>query len=273
MQVGTYSDGRPLNYDEATHSFDVGGTAVTSSDVMAYDDAGQVSWVNPETRTWARTYFAAPPVGVPQPQVRTVDAVPVTREPKKFPTWVVVVAVVAAVLMLGCCVAVALSAIVASDQYSETSTSSITSSTVVPEPDVSSETPSNGLSADEVAYAKSVSMITAEVASGLGEIGRILSEDAKGVFSDGDVKDALFEQIDIVKGGYDAIKELEAPERLKPAHDDLLAAMKLFDESMDELSEGVEKVDAKKVTHASQLMIEGSKKMQDATAELQDVRD
>lgn len=274
MQVGTYFDGRPLGYDEATHTFDVGGTPVSSSDVMAYDDAGQISWSSPDTRTWARTYFAAPFVGtMEQPAARAVDAVPVTPEPRKFPTWVVVVVVIAAVLVLGCCAAVALSAIVASDQYSNVSSSSIETSVSVPEPDVSTETSQSGLSAAELSYAESVSTITADVADGLGEIGRILTEDPKGVFSDGDQKDSLYEQIDIVKSGYDSVKALDAPERLKPAHADLLAAMKLFDQSMDELSDGVEKIDAKKVTHASELMIAGSKKMQEATAKLKDVRD
>lgn len=274
MQVGTYFDGRPLGYDEASHTFDVGGTPVSSSDVMAYDDAGQISWNSPETRTWARTYFAAPPLGaMRQPAARAVDAVPVTPEPKKFPTWVVVVVVIAAVLVLGCCAAVALSAIVASDQYSGVSSSTVETSAPVPESDVSTETPQSGLSAAELAYAESVSTITADVAKGLGEIGRILTEDPKGVFSNRDARDSLFDQIGIVKDGYDSVKALDPPERLKPAHADLLAAMKLFDESMDELSEGVEKIDAKKVTHASELMIAGSKKMQDATAKLKDVQD
>jgi len=55
MQVGTYSDGRPLNYDENSASFDVGGTPVTPADVVGYDEAGQVDWLSDDLKSWART--------------------------------------------------------------------------------------------------------------------------------------------------------------------------------------------------------------------------
>jgi hypothetical protein len=54
MQVGTYSDGRPLNYDETASAFDVGGTPVTIADVVGYDQAEQVSWLTEDLREWAQ---------------------------------------------------------------------------------------------------------------------------------------------------------------------------------------------------------------------------
>jgi hypothetical protein len=53
MQLGRYADGRPLNYDETSHLFDVGGTAVTLEDVVGYDRAGHVEWLSDELRAWA----------------------------------------------------------------------------------------------------------------------------------------------------------------------------------------------------------------------------
>lgn len=53
MQVGTYADGRPLNCDETSHVFDVGGTPVTPEYVAGYDRAGQVAWLSDELRSWA----------------------------------------------------------------------------------------------------------------------------------------------------------------------------------------------------------------------------
>lgn len=53
MQVGTYADGRPLNYSEAGNQFDVGGSPVTPENVSSYDQAGHVSWASEELRVWA----------------------------------------------------------------------------------------------------------------------------------------------------------------------------------------------------------------------------
>lgn len=55
MHIGSYADGRPLNYDETAHSFDIGGAPVSFEDVAAWDDAGQVEWLSEELRAWART--------------------------------------------------------------------------------------------------------------------------------------------------------------------------------------------------------------------------
>lgn len=267
MQVGTYIDGRPLGYDEASHQFDVGGTPISTADLTAYDSAGQITWVNEETRVWAHTFFSASaPMAAP--------AVSATPEKKKTATWIVVVAVIAAFLVLGCCAALGVSALIAPARYvSDTSESVTSSSTLVPDTGATEETATGGLSSEEIAYAQDVSAITADVAGGLTELGRLLTTDPKGVFTDKSVKADVFDQMEIIKDGYTAVQELDPPVRFQPAHEDLLASMKLFDESMDELSDGIENVDAKKVTHASELMMEGSRKMQDAMLKLQSVQD
>lgn len=54
MHIGDYVDGRPLNYDETSHVFDIGGTTVTLKDVVAYDQAGQVGWFSDELHAWAQ---------------------------------------------------------------------------------------------------------------------------------------------------------------------------------------------------------------------------
>ncbi|MDO8987619.1 MAG: DUF4352 domain-containing protein [Coriobacteriia bacterium] len=52
MQIGLYVDGRPVEYDEATSQLSVGGTPVSSEQVLAYDRAGQLAWVSPDMRNW-----------------------------------------------------------------------------------------------------------------------------------------------------------------------------------------------------------------------------
>lgn len=59
MQIGVYSDGRSLDYDEATQRFSVGGTPVSIQQVIGYDRAGQLTWLTPSHRDWAYTYLAS----------------------------------------------------------------------------------------------------------------------------------------------------------------------------------------------------------------------
>ncbi len=54
MKVGTYADGRDIRYEESTRSFIVGDAPFTSEQVLAFDAAGQVTWVSDETRVWAQ---------------------------------------------------------------------------------------------------------------------------------------------------------------------------------------------------------------------------
>ena len=68
MELGTYVDGRPLTYDPASGAFRIGSAPVTLDQVLAYDRAGQLRWVNPETSAWARQLGGtpAPPAGTPE---------------------------------------------------------------------------------------------------------------------------------------------------------------------------------------------------------------
>ena len=52
-QIGTYGDGRALSVDEATQTYDIGGTPVSLPDVLAWDAAGQIAWASPELKQWA----------------------------------------------------------------------------------------------------------------------------------------------------------------------------------------------------------------------------
>lgn len=52
MVIGTYSDGRQLNYDESRQAFDIGGAAVTPEQVAAFDAAAQIEWTSAETKEW-----------------------------------------------------------------------------------------------------------------------------------------------------------------------------------------------------------------------------
>lgn len=55
MVIGSYIDGRILDYDEELYQFSIGGTLVSLPDVRAYDAAGQITWGMPEQREWLRT--------------------------------------------------------------------------------------------------------------------------------------------------------------------------------------------------------------------------
>jgi hypothetical protein len=56
MRIGSYIDGRPLDWDGEYSVLAIGGYAVTPQAVVAYDQAGQVEWSNLEWRGWAYAY-------------------------------------------------------------------------------------------------------------------------------------------------------------------------------------------------------------------------
>jgi hypothetical protein len=58
VEIGKYTDGRSVGYDQETGQFDVGGAPVTVHDVIAYDGAGQLTWASAETRQWAYQHAA-----------------------------------------------------------------------------------------------------------------------------------------------------------------------------------------------------------------------
>jgi len=72
MEVGTHVDGRSLTYDAQTGRFFVGDTTVTSEQVRACVDAGQIRWASDETRTWFHHKF--------QVGTGTVQTPPAARE-------------------------------------------------------------------------------------------------------------------------------------------------------------------------------------------------
>jgi hypothetical protein len=87
MQVGTYADGRTLNYDEVTRGFDIGGLPITPSQVIGYDMAGQVTWQTEDMKRWAYAYAAGMEAGTSGPPVHdpvpTPAPEPVAPQPKQ----------------------------------------------------------------------------------------------------------------------------------------------------------------------------------------------
>jgi hypothetical protein len=65
MELGTYTDGRPLNYDEAARQFTIGTVPVTPEQVIGYDRVGQVTWSSDEVRNQALGYAAAVAANAP----------------------------------------------------------------------------------------------------------------------------------------------------------------------------------------------------------------
>ena len=60
MQIGTYADGQPLNYDELTYVFDVGGNVVEMDHLHKLSDIGKVTWASEEIRSWFFATFCPP---------------------------------------------------------------------------------------------------------------------------------------------------------------------------------------------------------------------
>lgn len=97
MQVGVYSDGRQLSYDEASGQFTVGDAQVTPQQVAAYDASGQLAWATPESRTWFQQNFGPAAVAAPAP----------AQPAKKKRTGLIIGLVVGALLLFGLCGVVA----------------------------------------------------------------------------------------------------------------------------------------------------------------------
>ena len=138
MIIGTYIDGRPLEYDESHYQFSVGGTPVSLPAVRSYDAQGQIAWSMTEQRDWmysideaafVRAHEAAvaqtatavpqssgpvPPQGFdgsagPKPQEYQAATIPNAGAPKKSNSKTIVVIVVAVILLLcACCAACSL---------------------------------------------------------------------------------------------------------------------------------------------------------------------
>ena len=87
--VGWYvPDGRRITYDAATGLFAVGGTSVTSLDMLGYDQVGHVSWASAETQAWFRLYFGQP--AGPEPQA--------TKSNSAAPMFIAVAVIIALAL-------------------------------------------------------------------------------------------------------------------------------------------------------------------------------
>ncbi len=56
MRIGSYVDGRTLDWDGESNTLAIGGYAVTPHAVVAYDQADQIEWSNLEWRAWAYAY-------------------------------------------------------------------------------------------------------------------------------------------------------------------------------------------------------------------------
>lgn len=91
MHVATYADGRSVDYDSSAQQFSISDAAIAPGQVGAYDQAGQLTWISPETRDWFyRTFLGGSVYGAP----------PVSRRSKP---GLVILAVVAVLVLCGLC--------------------------------------------------------------------------------------------------------------------------------------------------------------------------
>ncbi|MBW2673815.1 MAG: hypothetical protein JRD89_10445 [Deltaproteobacteria bacterium] len=60
MELGKYSDGRPVTYDENATAFSIGGVPVTMDHMRGYAQAGHIFWVSEQARAWFESSFPAP---------------------------------------------------------------------------------------------------------------------------------------------------------------------------------------------------------------------
>ncbi|NTU89033.1 MAG: hypothetical protein HGA54_03870 [Actinobacteria bacterium] len=135
MIIGTYIDGRPLEYDESHYQFSVGGTPVSLPAVRSYDTQGHIAWSMTEQRDWmysidegafvrahdaavAQAASAMPQASRPVPpqgfdgtvmpgvqEYRTAAKAPVGAPKKSNTKTVIVIIVVVVLLLCACCAA------------------------------------------------------------------------------------------------------------------------------------------------------------------------
>lgn len=116
MEIGKYSDGRAVTYDEATGAFAVGeGNRVSAQDVARWDASGQVAWASTQLRDWFHSTFAA---ANPAPDAPA-------HKKSKVPLFL---GIGALVMLFACGGCVALGSLVSKSDSGTTSTSASTSS-------------------------------------------------------------------------------------------------------------------------------------------------
>lgn len=137
-----------------------------------------------------------------------------------------------------------------------------------PAPDPKPAPAETGPTAAEREYALEVASISTETGGALSALGDVLTQDPTSVFYDDEVKMEVVVYMATVKAGYLEAKELNPPARMKAVHEDFLGAMKLYDQSMSELANGIDNVDDKRINTALELMVKATTKMNSAASKL-----
>lgn len=78
MEIGSYIDGRPLTYVEATDSLAIGGSPISFTQLSQYDAAGQIRWVSQQWRDWGLSRARSSAAPVPAGTVVTPESTKVT---------------------------------------------------------------------------------------------------------------------------------------------------------------------------------------------------
>lgn len=105
MLVATFGpstawQGREIIWD-VDHFILVGHGAIPAAGVLDYDRRGQLSWAEPQYRAWAAEVDRWETGGQPAPGSRGAGGATAGAAPaRRFPTWAIVVLVVAAVLLI-----------------------------------------------------------------------------------------------------------------------------------------------------------------------------
>lgn len=116
MRVGSYIDGRTVDYDETMYQFAIGGVPVTFPSMRAYDCAGQVTWRTVELRDWFHSIdqnafitanLNAVAQYVPAPAVSSAQRAPIPptqqpQAPSKNNTGLIVAVVIGVALTIAC---------------------------------------------------------------------------------------------------------------------------------------------------------------------------
>lgn len=289
MELGKYTDGRALNYDENTRAFTVGEAPVTLDQVHAYDGAGQITWASDETRQWTQAAFQW--VG------QTAAVTPVVTQSKMAEPWFRKwwVWAVAALLLVSIVAAgngggnptddsksgksaatsdetppVQDTAEQQSPELTEPTPDPVPEPAPKPEPAVTpAKTP---ITAQEAAYALKVADINETAGDALLNLSRLLSDDPVGVLSGGEVTVEAAVYAGIIQGSYTEAAGLTPPASMKPIHAKWLGAMKDYYDAMDHLAKGVDNMDADEMQVATDLMSSAGQKMNEATALLTELQ-
>lgn len=306
MRVGQCFDGREVTYDEANIQFAVGGTLVTTEQILEYDELDQIQWVSEQTRDWARELREPKVSGISEAETVAAAGTDSTGDKGWFarlPIWGKILFVViwpvsvayglywmwrdqkySQGLRIALTAGAALMFVIAlAGGGGDASTSDRVAAPADSKPAVSAAqeaptpvdskpapAPEPEFTEEEEAYAAEVCVLNVTLGEASAGLSEVLQVDPIGVLTGGDSMYEAALYAAVIQGSYEQGKELVPPLSMKAIHDKWLSALKDYHDAMDHLANGIDNIDTAEMEKATELMLSGADKVSEATILLQE---